>query len=266
MSKGTELFSLQGKIALITGATGYLGSAMAWAFAEAGAHVLINSRSEDRAANLVERLRLVGLSAEAAVFDVSSAEEMNCFFSTLENSSLHILVNNAYHGVAGTIESSDSDSYQESYGVAMVAPHNLLNASLGHLRRAYHNAGDASVINIASMYGMVSPDIRVYDSPKGANPPFYGAAKAALIQWTRYAACEFGHEGIRVNAISPGAFPADSVQDTNPIFIKKLNNKIPMGRVGLSNEMKGPALFLASSASSYVNGTNLVVDGGWTSW
>ena len=134
------------------------------------------------------------------------------------------------------------------------------------MRKAVQQNGEASVINLASMYAMVNPDQRIYVSAAEVNPPFYGAAKAALIQWTRYAACEFGAEGIRVNSISPGPFPSEAVQKNNPAFIEKLASKVPMRRIGLSDEIKGPTLFLASSASSFVNGTNIVVDGGWTCW
>jgi NAD(P)-dependent dehydrogenase (short-subunit alcohol dehydrogenase family) len=116
------------------------------------------------------------------------------------------------------------------------------------------------------MYALVSPDLRVYDTAAGANPPFYGAAKAALLAWTRYAACEFGKENIRVNAISPGPFPSNKVQAENSAFVTRLAARVPMGRIGQSHEIGGPVLFLASSASSFVNGTNLIVDGGWTAW
>jgi NAD(P)-dependent dehydrogenase (short-subunit alcohol dehydrogenase family) len=98
------------------------------------------------------------------------------------------------------------------------------------------------------------------------NPPFYGAAKAALLQWTRYAASEFGKEGIRVNAVSPGPFPSLAMKAANPDFIEALAAKVRMGRIGASDEIKGPMLFLASSAASFVNGANIVVDGGWTCW
>src|SRR5690606_10873889 len=100
-----------------------------------------------------------------------------------------------------------SDSYKLGYDVTVIAAHNLIKSSLANLRLAVKQRGGASVINMASMYALVSPDSRIYDSPSGVNPPFYGAAKAALLQMTRYAACEFGPEGIRVNAISPGPFP-----------------------------------------------------------
>ena len=142
----------------------------------------------------------------------------------------------------------------------------MLIASLVGLRNSVKEIGDASVINIASMYGLVSPDLNIYDTVQSSNPPFYGAVKAALIQWTRYAACEFGPEGIRVNSISPGAFPSELVQKENPEFIRRLEHKIPMGRIGQAGEVCGSVVFLASMASSYVNGSNLAVDGGWTSW
>ncbi|WP_153020698.1 SDR family oxidoreductase, partial [Pseudomonas sp. BMS12] len=166
----------------------------------------------------------------------------------------------------GTIEISDSLSYIKSYEVTLVAAHNMLRHALPCLRQAVEKSGYASVINIASMYGLVSPDHGVYSSPQSVNPPFYGAAKAGLIQWSRYAACEFGRENIRVNSLSPGPFPSKSVQIDNPSFVESLSKKVPLGRIGYSDEIKGPVLFLASSASSFVNGANISVDGGWTSW
>ncbi|UTW07484.1 SDR family NAD(P)-dependent oxidoreductase [Pseudomonas benzenivorans] len=266
MKKGVEIFSLQGRSALVTGATGYLGSAMAIILAEAGAHVLINSRSQERSSSLVEKLKHSGLSAEAAVFDITSKEAVESFFSSYQDRPLHVLINNAYVGGAGSIELSSPESYTSSYDVTMIAAHNLLKVALPNLRKAVQVSGDASVINLASMYAMVSPDQRIYEFASGVNPPFYGAAKAALLHWSRYAACEFGREGIRVNSISPGPFPSDVVQKASPDFIKTLNGKVPMGRVGIQDEIKGPVLFLASSASSFVNGANVVVDGGWTCW
>lgn len=266
MQHGTEIFSLTGKVALVTGATGYLGTAMAFALAEAGAKVLVNSRTKERSNGLVRQLRDAGLHAEPAVFDVCSLESIRNFFEAYRGEPLSILVNNAYMGGAGSVEVSDAASYGKSYEVTLLAAHNLLQQALPALRQAVRHSGDASVINIASMYALVSPDQRIYDSPQAVNPPFYGAAKAGLIQWSRYAACEFGREGIRVNSISPGPFPSKAVQSGSPLFIQALAQKVPLGRIGQALEIKGPVLFLASSASSFVNGANLVVDGGWTSW
>lgn len=266
MNKGIEIFSLKGKTALITGATGHLGNAMAHIFAEAGAKVLINSRSSKSCDALVERLQGQGYEAESAVFDVSVQSEVLGFAKRLQDEPLHILVNNAYVGGAGSIEKAESEAYAASYGVTVVAAQNLLQSMLPSLRLAVKQSGDASVINMTSMYALVSPDQRIYDSANAVNPPFYGAAKAALLQWTRYAACEFGKERIRVNAVSPGPFPSLEVQATNPRLVEKLVEKVPMGRIGASDEIKGPMLFLASKAASFVNGANVVVDGGWTSW
>jgi gluconate 5-dehydrogenase len=123
-----------------------------------------------------------------------------------------------------------------------------------------------SIVNIASMYGIVSPYPQVYTNhPTFHNPPAYGAAKAGIIQFSRYSACHLAPYGIRVNTISPGAFPNSKVQkDTD--FIEELEKRIPLGRIGLSHEIADPVIFLLSDKSSYITGHNLVVDGGWTAW
>ena len=134
------------------------------------------------------------------------------------------------------------------------------------MKVAAQACGDASIINISSMYGSVSPRIEIYEQPEAANPPYYGAVKAAVNQYSRYAAVEFGHLGIRVNALAFGPFPAPKVLKENPAFVKKLSQNVPLGRVGYSQEVVGPILFLASPASAYVNGAVIPVDGGWTAW
>lgn len=261
-----DKFSLRGRKILVTGATGYLGEAMTWALAEAGAHVLVNSRTADRCHELVASLIKSGHTAECAAFDVSNQLAVREFFESRKGQALHCVINNAYAGGAGTIETTSRSAYLESYEMSVVAAHNLLLYALPSLRNAVSTCGDASVINMASMYGIVSPDLRVYGTAEASNPPFYGAAKAALVQWTRYAACEFGAEGIRVNAISPGPFPSSTVQQISPDFVSRLANKVPMGRVGTAHEIQGAVLLLASSASTFINGANISVDGGWTSW
>lgn len=263
----SELFSLQGRRALVTGGTGHLGRPMCLALAEAGAAVYVNGRDSAKVGAFVAVLRGKSLEAHEAVFDVTDGAAVAAFFDReFASKPLHVLVNNAYAGGAGTISTSDAASYAASTEVVLGAAHNLLRSALPALRMGALAAGGASVINIASMYGVVSPDIRLYDSPAGANPPFYGAAKAALIAWTRYAAVEYGRENIRVNAISPGPFPAPNVRETNPAFAERLAQKVPMGRLGESHEIAGPVVFLASPAAAFVNGANLAADGGWTAW
>lgn len=260
------MFDLTGKISFVTGAAGYLGQKIVHGLAKAGSKVYINGRSEVKLLELSEEMSKNGFKVIPAPFDITNEQEVDSFFSNFDETCLDIVVNNAYAGRAGTVETSPSQSYRESYEIAMVATHNVIQRALPLLREAKKKNGDASVVNIASMYGIVSPDIAIYDSKEVANPPFYGAAKAALIQWTKYAACEFAKDGIRINSISPGPFPSIEVQKSNPDLVKKIVNKVPMVRVGQPDELIGPVVFLASSASSYVTGINIPVDGGWTAW
>lgn len=123
-----------------------------------------------------------------------------------------------------------------------------------------------TILNIASMYGIVAPDHRLYDGKKYANPPSYGAAKAGVLQLTRYLSSFLSPHGIRVNAISPGPFPYESTQKENPAFIERLAGKNPMNRIGKPFELKGAAALLCSDAASYITGQNISVDGGWTAW
>jgi len=261
MSK--NIFNLNDTTVLVTGATGYLGRQVCFGLLESGATVLVNSRSNDKALELVNELLTEGGNAQPAVFDITSTDEIESFMSNYTGE-LNVIINNAYAGGSGTIETSKDDAYNGAYKVVVEATHNLFNYALPLLRNSVQKIGYASVINIASMYGSVSPDLRVYPSKASSNPPFYGAAKAALIQWTKYAACEFGHENIRVNSISPGPFP--NIQINSNDFVTTLSAKVPMRRVGRADEIRGPVVFLASNASSFVNGCNLAVDGGWTAW
>ncbi|MDW2402505.1 SDR family oxidoreductase [Vibrio sp. 1262-1] len=258
-----NFFDMTGSVVLVTGATGYLGKQMCLGLGAAGATVLVNSRNLDKAKALVAELTELGFSAEAAHFDVSEHHQVKSYFSNYKGR-LNVIINNAYTGKGGTIEASSSEDFTQAYEVTVNAANNLFQCCLPFLKQAVEDIGYASVINVASMYATVSPDLKVYESPFGSNPPFYGAAKAALLQWTRYGACEFGSQGIRFNAISPGPFP-------NPEFNKQefcdtLSEKVPMGRIGKSTEIAGPTVFLASQASSFVNGANIPVDGGWTAW
>lgn len=266
MNETASLFSLSGKTALLTGATGHLGREMAFALAEAGARVLVNGRNLERCISLVETLTRHGYKAEAHAFDVTCHQEVQAFYSSLMGAPVDILINNAFSGSAGTIETAVDEEFLLSYEQSVVSTHRLLREGLPNLRTAVQQGGYASIINISSMYGIVSPDLRNYSSHKAANPPSYGAAKAALLQFTRYAACEFGPEGIRVNAIAPGPFPSEEVQTNEPHFVNRLTERVPLGRVGRSREIRGPLIFLASPASSFVNAATIVVDGGWTSW
>ena len=258
------MFNLSNKTILITGATGYLGREIAHGLSRMGATIHINSRTIDECIELVEDIKSSGFKAIPASFDVTVDEEVKTYANSIDQ--LDVLINNSYSGVGGTILSSESDDYINSYNSSVVASASLIKALEPKLSEAAMHNGYASIINIASMYGMVSPDARIYDTQEGANPPFYGAAKAALIQLTKYAACEFAKKNIRVNCISPGPFPSVKAQTELPNMINNIVSKVPMGRIGMPSELIGPIAFLASDASSFVTGINIPVDGGWTSW
>lgn len=261
-----SVFDLSGREALVTGASGYLGREICLALARAGAHVLINARTASACADLLAEIEDSGSTASAAPFDITDEAAVADFASSRANQSLHILVNNAYSGEGGTIATAPSDAFRRALEIGLVGPHHLFQSLIPQLRMGRKEMGDASVINIASMYGLVSPDLRNYHTAESSNPPFYGSAKAALVQYTRYAACEFGPEGIRVNALAPGPFPAPEVQQGAAEFIQTLAARVPLSRIGQAYEIGGPVTFLASSAATFVTGTVLPVDGGWTCW
>ena len=126
--------------------------------------------------------------------------------------------------------------------------------------------GDAAVVNVASMYGMVAPRPSLYSESRAISPAHYGSAKAALLQLTRHLAAQLGPHGIRVNALVPGPFPRAEVQAEDPAFAARLAAGTMLGRLPTPDEIKGPLLFLASPASSFVTGAAVPVDGGWTAW
>jgi len=126
--------------------------------------------------------------------------------------------------------------------------------------------GSGSIVIFSSMYGVVSPDPRIYRWSMTPNPIDYGTTKAAILQMSRYFAVHYGPSGVRFNAITPGPFPNPTIKKTQPEFIQELNKKTPLNRVGINHEIVGPTLFLLTDSASFVTGHNLVVDGGWTAW
>lgn len=258
------MFNLSNKHILLTGATGYLGSQVAFGLAKLGAKVHVNSRTYEACKRLVDDINSKGLQAITACFDVTDDEAVREYANSLKE--LDVLINNSYSGIGGTLLSTSREDYLDSYKSSVVASANLIKVFEPRLTEAVAHRGNASIINVASMYGMVSPDTSIYDADEDTNPPCYGAAKAALIQLTKYAACELAIKNIRVNCLSPGPFPSEIVQSKKPDLIKKIVSKVPMSRIGLPFELVGPIAFFASEASSYVTGVNMPIDGGWTSW
>jgi NAD(P)-dependent dehydrogenase (short-subunit alcohol dehydrogenase family) len=262
-------FRLDGRVAFLSGASGHLGRPMAWALASAGAHIILNGRALDAIEVLAGELKGAGLSASTACFDVTdeSAVRQNMALIQEAYGQLNVLVNNASAGRPGTMESATAADFEQLYRVNVVAAFQLIQAATPLMKEAgLRRRGSASVVNIASMYATVSPDPSIYGTSGANSPPYYGPAKAALVQLTRYAACHLAPQGIRVNCISPGPFPNAKYLERDAGFHQQLEAKIPMHRTGDPAELQGPLLFLASDASSYVTGINLAVDGGWTAW
>ncbi|MGD1024286.1 MAG: SDR family oxidoreductase [Candidatus Sulfotelmatobacter sp.] len=262
-------FLLDGRVAFLSGAAGHLGQSMARALAGAGAHVVLNGRREGALQSLAAELAGKGNQVSIACFDITDENAVRTHLDKIAqaHNRLDILVNNANSGRPGTIHSATAEDFHHAYRVNVVAAFQLLQLSLPLLRESgKRTAGGASVVNISSMYGSVSPDPSIYGTSGANSPPYYGSAKAALIQLTRYAACHLASDRIRVNCISPGPFPASEFLERDPGFGDRLSAKVPMGRVGSPHEVEGPLLFLASDAASYVTGANLAVDGGWTAW
>ncbi len=256
-----RMFRLDGKIALVTGASGRLGAAMAAALAEAGANLILHGRDADRLAQTAARLSSLLLAGTEPprqwLFDLADDVMLERHLSDLPR--LDVLVNNAYWGPPGSVDTATAAQFQDALNLGLAVPFRCIQLSRDAMRRA----GTASVINIASMYGMVSPDFRVYEDPATGNPPYYGAAKGGLLQLTRYLACQLAQDGIRVNAISPGPFPPPAA----PARLQEsLCAKVPLGRLGRPDDLGGAVVYLASEASAYVTGQNLAVDGGWTAW
>ncbi len=253
-------FRLDGRTVFISGAAGHLGRAIAAAFSEAGAKLILNGRNEARLKDFAKDFR----NAEYAAFDVADFDAVKKFFASRDR--IDVIVNNAISMTPKPRDQLAPEDFEQTYRSSVTAAFEITRAALPALRNAVKEEGEASIINIASMYGAVAPNSRIYAKPEQASPFHYGPAKAALIQLTRHLAAELGPEHIRVNALVPGPFPRPEIQTNDPAFAQRLAAKTMLGRLGHAPEIAGPALFLASTASSYVTGSALAVDGGWTAW
>ncbi len=254
MSEIESLFSLAGRVALVTGASRGLGWVFAEALAAAGAHVVLNSRHaadlEAREAELLGR----GLAASRATFDVADEAATAAALETLlaEHGRLDVLVNNA--GVIRRAELADYDSatWQHVIEVNLSACFHLAREAA----RPMTAAGHGRIINIASVMGLIGrPSI-----------PAYVASKHGLIGLTRSLAAELGPRGVTVNAICPGYFATEMAQPlmADEEFNEMVCSRTPLGRWGDPGELAGAVIFLASGAGSYVNGAAITVDGGMT--
>jgi NAD(P)-dependent dehydrogenase (short-subunit alcohol dehydrogenase family) len=259
-----DLFRLDGRVAFISGAAGHLGREMAIALGAAGASVILNGRNSNRLSAFANELQAAGISVECATFDMMEFSAVRQFFASRHR--IDVLINNAVTMTPKSLAMAGPDDFDQTYRSAVTASFEAVRAARPALVRAARETGGASVINIATMYAHVSPDPKLYSEPGQMSPPHYGAAKAGLVQLTRHLAAELGPDGIRVNAVSPGPFPRAEVATRDPGFAARLASRTMLGRTANAPEIRGPILFLATTASSFVTGTVLAADGGWTAW
>lgn len=273
--EASSLFSLEGKTALLTGASGFLGRTFARTLLSNGARLIALGRSErldDLAADWirdfgVERVRsfrvdMYDLSAFSAVLDEIATQE-----------AVDVLVNNAYelspstgfNTSEGALETATLEQWTRHFTSGIYWPAlTVQKLGPGMIAR-----GRGSIVNISTMYAVVAPDPRLYEGTSFLNPPGYSSAKAATLAFTRYVASFWGEHGIRANAILPGPFSntedvsANSVDAADP-FLDRLALRTCLRRPGRPDELAGALLFLSSDASTYVTGHALIVDGGWT--
>lgn len=257
-----ELFNLAGRTALITGATGHLGRALADALAEGGARVIVSSRSRSIAREVAESLggRERGRHLAVALdhLDETSIEE-GVAEALAQAGRIDILVNNGHAPLAADWTGVTGEEFTNQ--LANATGYFLLARKVRD--HAVARQGTASIIMLGSMYGVVGSYPDAYADLCSASPVAYHALKGGIVQMTRHLAVYWARDGIRVNCLSPGPFPGPQAPQE---LIVRLREKSPMGRMGRPHELKGAVLFLASDASSYVTGQNLLIDGGWTAW
>jgi NAD(P)-dependent dehydrogenase (short-subunit alcohol dehydrogenase family) len=257
-----DLFRLDGKTAFVSGSRGHLGAAMTRALCQAGAHVIVNGRDAAALDAFAKDLRAQGYSVEAAAFDAHDIEKIRAFFAGRKR--LDVLVNNIGRMLGKSFFELAPEDFAATYAATVTTAFEAVRAALPALKTGVAASGDASVINISSIYSQVSPDGRLYDRREQQSPFQYGPAKAGLEQLTRHLAAELGPEKIRVNALVPGPFPQPGKMP--PGLEGRLAERTMLGRIGQADEISGPLLYLACPASSFVTGTSLIVDGGWTAW
>jgi NAD(P)-dependent dehydrogenase (short-subunit alcohol dehydrogenase family) len=254
MDKATlgTLFDLHGRVAIVTGGTRGIGRAIAEGLACAGASVVVGSRKAGACAETEQHLRSLGAHAAGVETHMGDLEAIGRLVGRTvdEFGAVDIVVNNAANALTQPLGEFTPEAWQKSFDVNLRGPVFLVQAALPHLERSEH----AAIVNVISAGAFLF----------SANVAMYGAAKAALMAFTRSMAADFAPRGIRVNALAPGTVDTDMVRANPPEAQASMANAGFMRRAAHPDEMVGPALFLASDASSFMTGQVLLVDGGLT--
>ena len=274
----SDIFDISGRIALVTGGLGQIGAEFVRELHSRGARVAVASRTADPArlrgvfGDLAssDRLRAVALDivdrdSVGAALDEIEAEWGGCPDILVNNAGLDTQPS-APPEVSGPFEDFPVEVFREVVDVNLVGTF-IMTQAVGARMREAGKAG--SIINVGSIYGMVSPvqDIYAYKEEQTGvpfvKPVAYSAAKSGIYNLTRYCATYWGRQGIRVNTLTPSGVARDTQDAT---FRANYTSRIPIGRMAEADEFNGALVFLASDASRYMTGSNLVVDGGWTAW
>lgn len=257
-----QLFDLTGRVALLSGASGYLGSAFADALAEAGATVVVSSRDKARADRAAAALPSPGGAKHCGVV-INQLDESTIASgfdaAVAHTGQLDILINNGH--AAGKHDWKEVTGEEFNQQLANATGYFLLARRFRE--HIVGRNGSGNIINIGSMYGVVASYPDAYEGVCNASPVHYHALKGGIVHMTRHLAAYWAQDNIRVNCLSPGPFPNEQAPQA---MVERLNTKNPMKRMGQPHELKGALLLLASDAGSYITGQNLLVDGGWTAW
>jgi len=249
-------FRLEGRTAVVTGASSGMGVLFARALAEAGAHVVVAARRRDRLESVADDLRRVGGEVRAVTCDVSRGDDVDALVAAVRKDfgGVDVLVNNAGYTSVVPAEEQSLDDWRGQIDT------NLTGVFLCAQRfgRLMLEAGRGSIVNVASVLGLVG-------SGQVAQAA-YAASKGGVVNLTRELAAQWARRGVRVNALAPGWFPTEMTEEMfgDDQSLRWMRTRTPMGRGGELEELAGPLLFLASDASSFVTGQVLAVDGGWT--
>lgn len=270
-----DLFSLEGRTAVLTGASGFLGRTIAETLLSNGARLIALGRSErlldatrewagrfgdDRVA--AKRVDMYDtLALERALDEIAAADQVD----VLVNNAHELGPETGFNVESGTLENADLDQLARNINAGVYWP----VLAVQKLGEGMKERGRGSIVNVSSMYAQVAPNPRLYEGTTYLNPPGYSAAKAALLALTRYVASFWGPHGVRSNALVLGPFSNVDEKGPNAVdpddpFMQRLMERTVLGRVGAPADLAGAVLFLASDASSFVTGESLVVDGGWT--
>lgn len=270
-----NLFELNNRVAIVTGGAGLLGTEFCKTLAQAGAQVMIADIDLPAAQRLAERFSASGLKAFPVGVDISDKDSVSRMVDSALNhfGRLDILVNNAgldpkfdpLHTDPSASSGAFEDYPLELWGKALDV--NLTGTFLCTQAavRPMLTQGQGVVINICSVYGLVGPDQRIYSAPGQParyKPAYYSVTKAGIDGFTRYLAAYYAGKNIRVNSLTPGGV----FNGHNDEFVQAYAARTVIGRMAEKDELNGALLFLASDASKYMTGANLIVDGGWTAW